>query len=261
MRPGGLLLAVDVGNTLTSFAVFRGEEILCRFDLPTRREATGDSLASSLLPLLRSHGVEPGHISGMAACSVVPPLNRALREFGERWLGREPVFVGPGSLPEGMLLVDNPSQVGADRVANSVAAYERYRGACIVVDFGTATTIDVVDSKGRYLGGAIAPGPETAAKALSLAAAQLPPIPLSLPGRALGRNTVEAMQAGVMLGLCKLVDGLVAEYEGELGGVRGVIATGGLAPLLGPACRKVGEVDPDLTLKGVRLLFERTTGG
>lgn len=255
-----MLLAVDVGNTLTSFAAFDGEEILCRFELPTQRGATGDSLAGSLLPLLKLHGVEPRHIGGLAVCSVVPPLNRALLDFGRKWLRREPVFVGPGSLPEGMLLVDNPRQVGADRVANSVAAFERYRGACIVVDFGTATTIDVVDHEGRYLGGAIAPGPETAARALSLAAAQLPPIPLALPGRALGKNTVEAMQAGVVLGLCKLVDGLVAEYEGELGEVKGVVATGGLAPLLGPACQKVREVDLDLTLKGIRILFERSAG-
>ncbi|HIE09096.1 MAG TPA: type III pantothenate kinase, partial [Armatimonadetes bacterium] len=211
------------------------------------------------LPLLRAHGVEPRHIGGYAICSVVPPLKRALSDFGERWLRVEPVFVGPKSLPGEMLLVDDPSQVGADRVANAVAAFDRYKGACIVVDFGTATTVDVVDSEGRYLGGAIAPGPITAAKALSMVAAQLPSIPISFPERSLGKNTIECMQAGVVLGLCKLVDGLVAEYKGILGDVRGVIATGGLAALLGPACKAVGEVDPDLTLKGVKILFERAT--
>lgn len=259
MSPSNLLLAIDIGNTLTSAALFNKEEILCRFDLPTRREATGDNLAALLLPLLQAHGIEALHIGGCAVCSVVPPLNRALLEFCERWLRTKPVFVGPQSLPEGMLLVENPSQVGADRVANAVAAFERYGGTCIVVDFGTATTIDVVDSQGRYLGGAIAPGLETASRVLSLEAAQLPQIPLAFPERAIGKNTIECMQAGMVLGLCKLVDGLVGHYKRELGEVKGVVATGGLSSLLGPECEMVSDVDPHLTLKGIRILFERET--
>lgn len=253
---GLLLLAIDIGNTNTVVGVFRQAGLLHSWRLATDRETTGDQLALQILTLFSHHGLRRDEVEGIAVSCVVPPLGPAVEELGNRYFGRLPLFV-TFRTPTGITVKnDNPAEVGADRIVNAAAAYHRYGGPVIVVDFGTATTVDAVSAAGEYLGGAIAPGVGISISALFREAAMLPRIELARPAAAIGRNTVAGMQSGFVFGFAGQVDGLVRRIRHELGGGH-VVATGGLAHLIAPECETVNEVDQLLTLTGLRLIFER----
>jgi type III pantothenate kinase len=255
-----MLLAVDVGNTGTDLGVFQEARLLARWSISTDRSRTADELGTLLQNLLAGRNRKIDEITSMAVSCVVPPLESVLETVARRYLSVEPLFVAPGVKTGMPILVDNPQEVGADRIVNGVAAYDRVGGSVIVVDFGTATTFDAISGKGEYLGGAIAPGLNISAQALFDATAKLPRIDLRRPDRAIGRNTVASMQAGVVIGYLGLVQGLLEKMRQEMESSPRVIATGGLTSLLEPDLRGcVDEVDPDLTLTGLRILHERNS--
>ncbi|MDH5491199.1 MAG: type III pantothenate kinase [Myxococcales bacterium] len=252
-----MLLAVDVGNTHTVLGLYRGQALVHDFRIETSRARTIDEHHVLLLDLLRLADVSPREIDAAILASVVPSMGVVLVEAVDRAFDVECLVVGPG-LRSGMpILYENPREVGADRIVNAVAAYARIADAVIVVDFGTATTFDCITAKGEYLGGAIAPGMQISATALFSRAAKLPRVELQRPPKAVGRNTVHSMQAGIVFGYAGLVDGLVARLQGEMGGPCAVLATGGLAHLIAPESECIQEVDDFLTLDGLRLLYER----
>ncbi|OFV80438.1 MAG: pantothenate kinase [Acidobacteria bacterium RBG_13_68_16] len=251
-----MLLALDVGNTHTTIGVFREGEILRRWRLSTVRERTVDEIGILLRQLCEWAEIGPGDIGGVIIGSVVPPLDASLRAAVISYLHAQPLFVAPG-IKSGMpLKVETPLELGADRLCNSVAAFAEHGGPCVVVDFGTASTWDVVSKKGEFLGGVIAPGLEIAAEALFSRAAKLPRIELAAPPRVIGKGTVDSMQAGLVYGYVGLVEGLTSRVLAELGGGT-VVATGGLAPVIARYTKIFDVVDEDLTLKGLRLLWER----
>jgi type III pantothenate kinase len=251
-----MLLALDVGNTHTTIGVFHERQILRRWRLSTVRERTVDELGILLRQLCEWASISSDDISGVVVGSVVPPLDASLRAAVDTYLHSRPLFVAPG-IKSGMpLKVDTPLELGADRLCNAVAAFAEYGGPCVVVDFGTASTWDVVSGKGEFLGGVIAPGLEVAAEALFSRAAKLPRVELAAPARVIGKGTVDSLQAGLVYGYVGLVEGLTKRVLGELGGGK-VIATGGLAPVLARHTPLFDAVDDDLTLKGLRLLWER----
>lgn len=248
-----MLLCIDVGNTQTVYGVFDGDRLRRSWRTRTDAQATADELALTIRGLL-----EGSAVSGLSVCSTVPAVLRELRTMLTTYYADLPtVVVGPGVRTGVPLLVDNPREVGADRVVNSLAAYHLYGGPAVVVDFGTSTSIDVVGAKGEFLGGALAPGIEISVDALTAKAAQLRKIELVEPGAAIGKNTVEALQSGVVYGFAGLVDGLVDRICTELGGDPVVIATGGLAPLVLGVAETVQHHEPDLTLIGLRLVAEK----
>lgn len=215
-------------------------------------------MALQILTLFSHHGLRRDEVEGIAVSCVVPPLGPAVEELGNRYFGRQPLFV-TFRTPTGITVKnDNPAEVGADRIVNAAAAYHQYGGPVIVVDFGTATTVDAVSAAGEYLGGAIAPGVGISISALFREAAMLPRVELARPAAAIGRNTVAGMQSGFVFGFAGQVDGLVRRIRQELGGGH-VVATGGLAHLIAPECETVNEVDQLLTLTGLRLIFERNS--
>lgn len=255
-----MLLAVDVGNTETALGVFRGEDLVAHWRLATAPERTADELALLFGGFLEQEGLHfAKEVTGVVISSVVPSATDALREMVTRYFHFDPVVLEPGARTGMSILIDNPKEVGADRIANSLAAYSRYGGPCIVVDFGTATNFDVVSERGEYLGGVIAPGLQVAASSLYRAAARLTRVELRPPRSVVGKNTVEAVQSGLILGAASEVDGIVDRIRKELGDAR-VIATGGLADVVVPHCTVVDEVDPWLTLEGLRLVFDRNVG-
>jgi len=248
-----MLLCIDVGNTQTVYGVFDGERLVRSWRTKTDARATADELALTVRGLL-----EGGPVTGLSACSTVPAVLRELRSMLTVYYGDLPsVVVGPGVRTGVPLMVDNPKEVGADRVVNSLAAYHLYGGPAIVVDFGTSTSIDVVGAKGEFVGGALAPGIEISVDALATRAAQLRKVELVEPRAAIGKNTVEALQSGVVYGFAGLVDGLVDRIRSELGGDPAVIATGGLAPLVLGITETLQHHEPDLTLIGLRLVAEK----
>jgi len=256
-----VLLAVDVGNTETLLGVFRGPELRHHWRMATKAERTPDELALFFAGFLGSVGLSfSTEITGVVISSVVPAATQALREMTERSFGFPPVVLEPGTRTGMAILIDNPREVGADRIANAVAAFARHGGPCIVVDFGTATNFDVVSARGEYLGGAIAPGLTVAAEGLYRAAARLHPVELRAPRAAIGRNTTEAVQSGLIFGAAAEVDGMIERIRNELGAEAKAVATGGLAPLVVPHCRTSLEHEPWLTLEGLRLVFERNVG-
>ncbi|MGV8038832.1 MAG: type III pantothenate kinase [Thermoanaerobaculaceae bacterium] len=251
-----MLLALDVGNTNVTIGVFRGNEILRRWRLATVRHRTVDEIGILMHQLCQWGGIRERDIRGVVIGSVVPPLDGALREAVSTYLRAEPLFIGPGIRSGMPLKVDTPLELGADRLCNAVAAFDEHGGPCVVVDFGTATTWEVVSAKGEFLGGVIAPGLEISAEALFSRAAKLPRIELVAPEHVIGKGTVDSMQAGLVLGYAGLVEGLTRRVLEELGGGK-VIATGGLGQVMARHTSVFDAIDDDLTLKGLRLLWER----
>jgi type III pantothenate kinase len=252
-----MLLAIDVGNTNIVFGLFDGEKIVHQFRAESSRGRTSDEYAVVVRQLLAMQGVKPEDVHAAIIASVVPALTEPMRALVRRAFGKEALVVGPGIKSGMAILYENPREVGADRIVNAVAAYERFKGPLIVVDFGTATTFDCVSAKGEYLGGVIAPGIQISADALFARAAKLPRVEIAKPPKVVGRNTQHSMQSGIVFGYVALVDGLVDRLVEELGGPHAVVATGGLAPLIAPMSRTIEEVDEELTLVGLRILYDR----
>ena len=254
-----MLLAVDIGNTNIVFGVFAGEELRHRFRAMTERSRTLDEYVVLLQELLRWRELTPHDIRAAIVASVVPPLTDVLTSAIRQALDCEPLVVGPGMKTGIAIAYENPREVGADRIVNAVAAFERFRGGAIIVDFGTATTFDCISPKGEYLGGVIVPGVQVSLEALLERAAKLSRVEIAEPPHVLGRNTTHALQSGVVHGYAALVDGLVEKLRAELGFDCTVIATGGLAALIARNTKTLGEVDENLTLTGLRLLHERAS--
>lgn len=254
-----MLLAVDVGNTQTQLGVFRGDELLHQWRAATEQRRTSDELALMFGHFLSLADLSfSREITGLVISSVVPRATQELRQMTARYFGFQALVVEPGVKTGIAILTDNPREVGADRIAGAVAARAMFPGEpIVVVDFGTAITVDAVSAAGEYLGGAIAPGLDTAANALFQVTAQLPPVELVAPPTAIGKRTVSSVQAGTVYGIAGLVDGLVERVREELGGDARVVATGGLAPSVVKHCRTIEKVEPLLTLEGLRLIFER----
>lgn len=256
-----MLLAVNVGNTNTVLGVFRGTELEHQWRTSTETERTADELAVLFGGLLEQADLSfSNQITGVVISSVVPTSTGALRDMVQRYFNFPPVIVEPGTKTGMPILTDNPRELGADRVVNALAAYRRYGGPCIVIDFGTATTYDAVSAQGEFLGGAIAPGLQTKNASLSRETARLPQVELQAPRTAIGKNTVDAIQSALIFGAAAEADGMIERMRKEFGGDATVVATGGLAPLVIPHCQFVDEHDPWLTLEGLRLVFERNAG-
>lgn len=254
-----MLLAIDVGNTQTVIGVFDGNNLKAHFRISTNKEETGDELAVTLTNLLSLEALSLSDIKALVVSSVVPHCTASLEEMADKVLGLEPLLVGPGTKTGMPILYDNPHEVGADRIANAVAAYELYSGPVIVIDFGTATTFDAVSKKGEYLGGAIAPGIEISAEALFEVAAKLSKVDLEAPQSVIGKNTRSSMQAGIILGHAGLVDSIIRRMKDEMKNDAKVVATGGLAELIAPNCQTNLEVNPLLTLVGLKKIYDRNS--
>lgn len=252
-----MLLALNVNNTSIKLALYRGPSQVVNWRIATDRQRTADEYAMLWHQLFHYHGLGFDDVTGVAMSCVVPALVDPLRQLCRRYLRLAPLEVGPGIRTGMRILYDNPREVGADRIANAIAAYAQYGGPTIVVDFGTATTFTAVSAEGDFLGGAIAPGIGISVDALAAHADQLRHVELTHPPSVIGRNTIAAMQSGILYGFAGQVDGLVERMRRELGERTTVVATGGFAELIAPAARSVGHVDQLLTLEGLRLLYER----
>jgi type III pantothenate kinase len=252
-----MLLAFDVGNTTIAVGLFRGKKLVKSWKIKTDSDKTGDEYGAILLNLIQVAGLQAKTISCAIISSVVPPLTPVIEDLCREYFGTAASVVGPG-LKTGMpILYENPLEVGADRITAAVAAFEKYGGPAIVVDFGTATTFDAVSAKGEYLGGAIAPGIQIAAEALYLKTARLPRIEIKKPKRAIGRTTVSSMQAGLYFGYIGLVTNTIAEIRKELGKNARVVATGGFGSQIAAELPAIEAYEPDLVLEGLRIIHER----
>jgi type III pantothenate kinase len=257
-----MLLVLDVGNTNTVLGLFKlaenaPAELLANWRITTSRSYTVDEFGVVLRNLFALRGMEIGVVTGIAISSVVPPLDSMLRQMFDLYFHVKPVFVEPGVKTGLPILTDNPTEVGADRIVNCVAAYERFGGPTIVVDMGTATTFDVISKKGEFLGGAIAPGLGISAEALFSRAARLSRIEIKKPAKVIGTNTVDNVQIGLYYGYIGLVDGILERMIGEMGAETKTVATGGLAKLIAGGSKYIAEVDDLLTLNGLRIIYER----
>ena len=249
-----MLLTIDVGNTNTVLGQFDGETLLHSWRIKTDARSTADELALLYRGLLADYP----KVTGIALCSTVPSVLRVMRDMLDFYYGdTHTVIVEPGTKTGVPVLTDNPKEVGADRIVNTIAAHHLFGGPCIVVDFGTSTNLDVISAKGEFLGGALAPGIEISLDALAARAAQLRKVELVRPRSVIGKNTVEALQSGALYGFAGQVDGLVDRISAEMGEVTAVIATGGLAPIVVPESRTITHHEPELTLVGLRLVYER----
>lgn len=256
-----MLLVIDLGNTNTVLGIYAGRELRGPWRLSTNRTQTADEYGILIRNLLALDGMRPDSVRHMMVASVVPPLNGVIEEMAQKYFGLEPVFLGPGTRTGMAIHYDNPQEVGADRIANGVAAYEKYGGPCVIVDFGTAITFDVVSAEGEYLGGIIAPGIGIAAEALFQRAARLPRVEIREPEALIGTNTVSSMQSGLFYGSVGMVDGILDRLSAAIGKGTKMVATGGQAGLMASASRYKPPVDPSLTLEGLRIIHERHLAG
>ncbi len=252
-----VLLAIDIGNTHTVLGVYEGERLVRHWRVLSDPGRTADEYGVLLWNLHRSSELPIATRTDIIVCSVVPAMTKVFEDLCRDYFRSDPLVVGPGVKTGMPILYDNPKEVGADRIVNAVAAYERYHEVCIVVDFGTATTFDCVSGKGEYLGGVITPGLGIALDALVTRTAKLPRVELVRPPKVVGKNTVHAMQAGIVYGYVALVDGLVARIRDEIGSGARVIATGGFATMLAPESTTIEAIDEFLTLEGLRLIHHR----
>nr|WP_240463621.1 type III pantothenate kinase [Paenibacillus apiarius] len=254
-----VIFVIDVGNTNIVLGVYQQETLLHYWRLSTNRQATADEYGVMIHNLFALAGLSVKDIEGVIMSSVVPPIMHTLEQLCETYLYKTPIVVGPGVKTGLNIRYENPREVGADRIVNAVGAIEQYGGQdpLVVVDFGTATTFDVIDMKGNYLGGSIVPGIGISTEALYQHAAKLPRIELTKPKSVIGRNTVQSMQAGIIFGYAGQVDGIIDRIRAELGAHPKVIATGGLAELIASESRTIDTVNPLLTLEGLRLIYSR----
>ncbi len=252
-----MLLVIDVGNTNTVLGIFEGSELRAHWRLTTNRGQTADEYGLLIRTLFGLEQLRPEQITGIMIASVVPPLNGLLEEMSEKYFKMKAMFLGPGLRTGVAIHYDNPQEVGADRIADAVAAFEKYGGPCVIVDFGTAITFDAISERGEYLGGIISPGLGIAAEALFARAARLPRVDIREPERVIGTNTVASMQSGLFYGAVGLVDGILDRLFAELGPGTHVVATGGQAPLIASASKYKLPVDSWLTLDGLRIIYER----
>lgn len=250
------LLCIDIGNTNIVLGTYQGRELTAHWRISTDHDRMPDEYGLLIINMLEHAGQNPKDVDSICLCSVVPPLTSTFEELCRRYFGRSPLIVSAGVKTGVRIRYDNPREVGADRIANAAAAFRKYGGPACVVDFGTATTFDAISPDGDYLGGAIAPGPRTAAEALFLRAAKLPRIDLVRPAKVIGTNTTESMQSGILFGYVGLVEGMVARFRAELGPQMRTIATGGLANLIAVETKVIEIVDPWLTLDGLRIIWD-----
>lgn len=252
-----MLLAIDVGNTNVVLGVYQGKELLVSWRISTNRYQTADECGVILKNLFYQSGIDESKLDGIIISSVVPPLMLSLHEMGQKYFSIKPMIVGPGIKTGLNILMDNPREVGADRIVNAVAGIELYGGPLIIVDFGTATTFDAISERGDYLGGAIAPGISISMEALFQHAAKLPRVELVKPKKVIGRDTVTSMQAGIIYGFVGQVDGIVRRMAREFSAKPTVVATGGLCSLVAGESETVEIINPLLTLEGLRIIYER----
>lgn len=252
-----MLLVIDIGNTNIVMGLYRERDLLDSWRVQTSREKTADEYGILFRSILAHAGIEPEQVDGVIMSSVVPPLSGVIEFMCRRYFGQRPLIVGPG-LKTGMpILYENPRDVGADRIVNAVAAFAEYKSGGVIVDFGTATTFDAISAKGEYMGGSIAPGIGIGAEALFQRASKLPRVEVVRPSQVIGRNTVQSIQAGLFFGYVGLVDEMVRRITAEIEGDTFVIATGGLASLIASESKTIERVEENLTLEGLRLIYER----